>query len=47
MHALEEMVEMYKKRADQLVEMGSTQGNENFNFIVSSKAPKNRLVYSI
>ncbi|XP_062599938.1 uncharacterized protein LOC134261526 [Saccostrea cucullata] len=40
--ALEEMVETYKKRADQLVNMGSTQSNENFNFVVSSKAPKNR-----
>ncbi|XP_061180274.1 uncharacterized protein LOC133188806 [Saccostrea echinata] len=43
--ALEEMVETYKKRAGQLVTLGSTQPNENFNFIVSSKAPKNRFVY--
>ncbi|XP_063436090.1 uncharacterized protein LOC134717530 [Mytilus trossulus] len=39
---LETMTENYKKRSSQLVDLGSTQSNENFNNIVASKAPKNR-----
>ncbi|CAG2184564.1 unnamed protein product [Mytilus edulis] len=39
---LETVTENYKKRSSQLVDLGSTQSNENFNNIVASKAPKNR-----
>ncbi|CAC5383202.1 unnamed protein product [Mytilus coruscus] len=39
---LETVTENYKKRSSQLVDLGSTQSNENFNIIVASKAPKNR-----
>ncbi|XP_052085196.1 uncharacterized protein LOC127722351 [Mytilus californianus] len=34
--------EKYSTRAGTLQNMGSTQGNENFNQIVTSKAPKSR-----
>ncbi|CAG2213417.1 unnamed protein product [Mytilus edulis] len=37
---LETVTENYKKRSSQLVDLGSTQSNENFNNIVASKAPK-------
>ncbi|XP_052070080.1 uncharacterized protein LOC127708930 [Mytilus californianus] len=39
---LETVTENQKKRSSQLVDLGSTQNNENFNNIVTSKAPKNR-----
>ncbi|VDI42164.1 Hypothetical predicted protein [Mytilus galloprovincialis] len=35
-------MEKYSNRAGTLQNMGSTQGNENFNQIVASKAPKSR-----
>lgn len=38
--ALEKLFEKYADRATELVSMGSTQVNENFNHMVSSKAPK-------
>ncbi|VDI68302.1 Hypothetical predicted protein [Mytilus galloprovincialis] len=39
---LETVTENYKKRSSQLVDLGSSQSNENFNNIVASKAPKHR-----
>ncbi|CAC5394753.1 unnamed protein product [Mytilus coruscus] len=36
------LMEKYSTRAGTLQNMGSTQGNENFNQIVASKAPKSR-----
>ncbi|XP_069102792.1 uncharacterized protein [Argopecten irradians] len=39
---LEAMVHKYRGRAKSLLELGSTQANENFNQMVSSKAPKSR-----
>lgn len=39
---LEEITVKMKKRAAQLVNLGSSQANENFNHMVASKAPKNR-----
>ncbi|XP_062590039.1 uncharacterized protein LOC134251653 [Saccostrea cucullata] len=42
--ALEKLFEKYADRATELVSMGSTQVNENFNHMVSSKAPK-RMFY--
>ena len=37
---LEKLFEKYAGKASELVLMGSTQLNENFNHMVSSKAPK-------
>uniref|UniRef100_A0A8W8P2E2 Mutator-like transposase domain-containing protein n=1 Tax=Magallana gigas TaxID=29159 RepID=A0A8W8P2E2_MAGGI len=39
---LETLVEKYKGRIENMRDLGSTQSNENFNNIVSTKAPKNR-----
>lgn len=39
---LNETTNRLQKRASELICMGSTQANENFNNIVASKAPKNR-----
>lgn len=39
---LETVVEKYKGRIENMRDLGSTQSNENFNNIVSTKAPKNR-----
>ena len=39
---LEELVIRYQRRSNNLVNLGSTQANENFNHIVASKAPKSR-----
>ncbi|XP_061168272.1 uncharacterized protein LOC133177209 [Saccostrea echinata] len=39
---LDNITENYKKMASQLLKLGSTQSNENFNNVVASKAPKNR-----
>ena len=36
---LEKLFEKYAGKASELVFMGSTQLNENFNHMVSSKAP--------
>lgn len=41
---LNETTNRLQKRATELICMGSTQANENFNNIVASKAPKNRYV---
>ncbi|XP_056006937.1 DNA polymerase III PolC-type-like [Ostrea edulis] len=41
---LEKLFQKYAGKASELVSMGSTQVNENFNHMVSSKAPK-RLFY--
>lgn len=41
---LNETTNRLQKRASELICMGSTQANENFNNIVASKAPKNRYV---
>ena len=37
---LEKLFQKYAEKASELVSMGSTQINENFNHMVSSKAPK-------
>ncbi|XP_062566154.1 uncharacterized protein LOC134228511 [Saccostrea cucullata] len=42
--ALESLINKYIQKADELVDLGSTQNNENFNHMVASKAPK-RLFY--
>uniref|UniRef100_K1QMG1 Uncharacterized protein n=1 Tax=Magallana gigas TaxID=29159 RepID=K1QMG1_MAGGI len=39
--ALTDVINNLKDRAAALTNLGSTQANENFNFIVSTKAPKN------
>ena len=39
---LEALFEQYAKQAEKLVAAGSTQRNENFNQIVSTKHPKNK-----
>ena len=39
---LTEISSEWKKLAAQLIDVGSTQANENFNNIVASKAPKSR-----
>lgn len=39
-HALENLFLKYAAKADELAVLGSTQVNENFNHMVSSKAPK-------
>lgn len=39
---LNETTKRLQKKASELICMGSTQANENFNNIVASKAPKNR-----
>ncbi|XP_062592947.1 uncharacterized protein LOC134254452 [Saccostrea cucullata] len=41
-NALTDVIENLKGRAASLTSLGSTQANENFNFIVSTKAPKNK-----
>lgn len=38
--ALESLMNKYTQKADELVDLGSTQNNENFNHMVASKAPK-------
>lgn len=38
--ALENLFLNYAAKADELADLGSTQVNENFNHMVSSKAPK-------
>lgn len=40
---LQEISEKLKRRSSQLINLGSSQANENFNHIVASKAPKNRV----
>lgn len=39
-HALENLFLKYAAKADELAVLGSTQVNENFNHMVSSKTPK-------
>ena len=39
-NALYELFSSYKKHCNKLSNLGSTQGNESFNKIVASKAPK-------